>query len=262
MTARVWTPTLVDRNPKLMSPKRRILSARLCGSSTIHTDVQCASLQPLTMLVCMVDERETGSIPQKQTRGFLENGYYLMSVSLQFGKGLWNIPFGSFKLPTSELKNTKIKYAATLKHSWHSHKHTPQKHTIAQGNNRGCVSAWPSIITVSWRLLAAGVSATTQQIQYFMARHQYLFKVLLSHIEPDAWPPLWELLYSTKLWATNISNRMSASLASNLPKQTITSTPYLPRKGEGKEHTARICPFLSEDKHKAETILECFSLSK
>lgn len=40
------------------------------------------------MLVCMLDGREMCSIQQKQKRGFLENDYYLMSVSLQFGKGL------------------------------------------------------------------------------------------------------------------------------------------------------------------------------
>lgn len=62
-----------------------------------------------------------------------------MSVSLQFGKGLWNIPFGGFKLPSTEVKNTKIKYTATLKHSWHMYKYTHQTHTIAQGNNSGYV---------------------------------------------------------------------------------------------------------------------------
>lgn len=89
------------------------------------------------MLACMLDEREMGPVQQKQKRGFLENDYYLMSVSLQFGKGLWNIPFGGFKLPTTEVKNTKIKYTATMKHSWHMHKRTP----IARGNNRHSVSA-------------------------------------------------------------------------------------------------------------------------
>lgn len=92
------------------------------------------------MLVCMVDEREMGSTQHKQKRGFPQNDYYLMSVSLQFGKGLWNIPFGGFKLPTTEVKNTKIKHTATLKHSWHMHRHTAGAHAIAQGNNgRLCV---------------------------------------------------------------------------------------------------------------------------
>lgn len=61
----------------------------------------------------MLDEREMGSLQQKQKRGFLENHYYLMSVSLQFGKGLWSIRFGDFELPTTELKNSKIKYTET-----------------------------------------------------------------------------------------------------------------------------------------------------
>lgn len=63
----------------------------------------------------MLSRMKMSSVQQKQKRGFLENNHYLMSVSLQFGGGLWNIPFGSFKLPTSELRNTKIKYAATPK---------------------------------------------------------------------------------------------------------------------------------------------------
>lgn len=63
----------------------------------------------------MLSHMKMSSVHQKQKRGFLENNHYLMSVSLQFGRGLWNIPFGGFKLPSSELRNTKIKYSATMK---------------------------------------------------------------------------------------------------------------------------------------------------
>lgn len=63
----------------------------------------------------MLSRMKMSSVQQKQKRGFLDNNHNLMSVSLQFERGLWNIPFGGFKLPTSELRNTKIKYATTPK---------------------------------------------------------------------------------------------------------------------------------------------------
>lgn len=85
------------------------------------------------MLVCMLDEREREqNTTETEKRYFLQNDYYLMSVSLQFGKGPWSIPFGGFKLPTTEVRNTKIKYTASLKHNWHVHKYTHQTHAIAQ----------------------------------------------------------------------------------------------------------------------------------
>lgn len=87
------------------------------------------------MLACMLDEREMGFIQQEQKRVILQNNYYLMSVSLQFGRRLWNSPFVGFKLPTNELKNTKIKYTATLKHA-----QTPNAHHCRR-KKQTCMSA-------------------------------------------------------------------------------------------------------------------------
>lgn len=96
------------------------------------------------MLACMLDEREMGSIQQEQKRIILQNNYYLMSVSLQFGRRLWNTQFVGFKLPANELKNAKIKYTATLKTAGTctNTKHTPLHKEITDVQ----VCAWPTII--------------------------------------------------------------------------------------------------------------------
>lgn len=107
------------------------------------------------------------------TRVFPENNHYLMSVSLQFGRGHWNIPFGGFKLPTSELRNTEIKHTATPKTAGTriNTKHTPSHKEII--NARECVL--PSIIAVSQCLHAA-----SQHMQYMAARRQRLTATLPS----------------------------------------------------------------------------------
>lgn len=46
VTARAKTATLVDRKPKLMPPKRKILAAWLCCTFTIHTDRMCIIAVP------------------------------------------------------------------------------------------------------------------------------------------------------------------------------------------------------------------------
>lgn len=105
------------------------------------------------------------------TRVFPENNPYLMSVSLQFGRGHWNIPFGGFKLPTSELRNTEIKHTATRKTAGTriNTKHTPSHKEIT--NAREYVL--PSIIAVSQCLHAA-----SQRMQYMADRRQRLTATL------------------------------------------------------------------------------------
>lgn len=107
------------------------------------------------------------------TRVFPENNHYLMSVSLQFGRGHWNIPFGGFKLPTSELRNIEIKHTATPKTAGTriNSKHTPSHKEITNAGE--CVL--PTIIAVSQCLLAA-----SQHMRYTADRRQRLTAALPS----------------------------------------------------------------------------------
>lgn len=86
-----------------------------------------------------------------------------MSVSLQFGRGHWNIPIGGFKLPPSELRNTKIKHAATPKTAGTriNTKHTPSHKEITNAHE----DALPTIIADSQCLHAA-----SRHMQYMADR--------------------------------------------------------------------------------------------
>lgn len=97
------------------------------------------------------------------TRVFLENNHYPMSVSLHFERGHWNIPIGGFKLPPSELRNTKIKHAATPKTAGTriNTKHTPSHKEITNAHE----FALPSIIADSQCLRAA-----SRHMQYMADR--------------------------------------------------------------------------------------------
>lgn len=87
----------------------------------------------------MPDEQEMGSAQQKQKRGFPGNDYYFTSVSMQFAKGLWNIPFAGFKLPTTEVKNTKSNTVPHLNTAGQS-TNTRLALTAAHGNNRASLA--------------------------------------------------------------------------------------------------------------------------